>query len=238
MSFTFLSSHWLFSCRWFQFPLHWTASEVTLSSLALVLLSMSRTELTHSRLDFDLGMLTQNEQAWTHFQSIDSSLNSFFFLSLYILCPRHPALPPNHHFCFPISPVASCLHLCSVPQVSDSIPNCAINVPELIDCCCSVAQSFLTLCDPMDCSTPGFPVLHYLPEFAQSHIHRVGDAIQPSHSLSLLLFLPSVFPSIRVFPNEMALCIRWPKDWNFSISPSKDYSGLISFRTDLDHQNR
>ena len=79
--FIFLSGHWLFSCQWFQFPLHWTASEVTLLSLALVLLSMSRTELTYSRLDFDLGMLTQNEQAWTHFQSIDSSsLNSFFYL--------------------------------------------------------------------------------------------------------------------------------------------------------------
>ena len=128
-----------------------------------------------------------------------------FFLSLYILCPRHPALPP------PVFPflLSLLVYTCAVaPRVSDSIPNCAINVPELIDCCCSVAQLFLTLCDPMDCSTPGFSVLYYLPEFAQSHIHRVGDAIQPSHSLSLLLFLPSVFPSIRVFPNELALCIR------------------------------
>ena len=91
-----------------------------------------------------------------------------------------------------------------------------------------------TLCNPMDCSTPGFPVLHYFPEFAQTHIHWVGDAIQPSHSLSSPLLLPSVFPSIRVFSNELTLCITWPKYWNFSfsISPSKEYSGLISFRTD------
>ena len=92
----------------------------------------------------------------------------------------------------------------------------------------------LNLCDPMDCSTPGFPVLHYLPEFAQTHVHWVGDAIQPSHPLSPLLLLPSVFPILRVFSNELALCIRWPKYWSFSfsISPSSEYSGLISFKID------
>ena len=61
----------------------------------------------------------------------------------------------------------------------------------------------------------------------------VSHAIQPSHPLSLLLLLPLIFPSIRVFSNELALCSRWPKYWSFSISPSKDYSGLISFRFDL-----
>ena len=71
----------------------------------------------------------------------------------------------------------------------------------------SVTQSCLTLCDPMDCSTSGFPVLYHLPDFTQTH---VGDAIQPSHLLSSLLLLPSIFPSIRVFSNEPALCIRWP----------------------------
>ena len=95
--------------------------------------------------------------------------------------------------------------------------------------CCSVAQSCLTLCDPMDYTMPGFLVLHYLLEFAQTHAHWVGDAIQPSHPL---LLLPSVFPSIRVFSNQSALCIRWPKYWSFSISPSNEYSGLISFRID------
>ena len=84
----------------------------------------------------------------------------------------------------------------------------------------------------MDCSTPGFPVLHYLLQFAQTQVHRVNDAIQPSHSLSPLLLLPSDLPSIRVFPNELALPIRRPKYWNFifSISPSIGYPGVISFR--------
>ena len=85
----------------------------------------------------------------------------------------------------------------------------------------------------MDCSTPDFRVLHHLPEFAQTHVHWVGDAIQPSRLLSSpLLLLPSIFSSIRVFSNELALHIRWPKYWSFSISPSNEYSGLISFRMD------
>ena len=92
----------------------------------------------------------------------------------------------------------------------------------------------MRLCDPMDCSTPGFPVLHHLPEFAQTHVHWVSDAIRPSHLCRPLLLLPSVFPSIRVFSNELALHIRWPKHWSFSfsISPSSEHSGLISFRMD------
>ena len=80
----------------------------------------------------------------------------------------------------------------------------------LNNCCCSVAQSCLTLCDPMDCSTPGFPVLHYFPEVAQTHVHRVSDAIQPSRPLSHLLLLPSLFPSIRIFSKECVLRIRCP----------------------------
>ena len=101
-----------------------------------------------------------------------------------------------------------------------------------LSCCCSF--SHVWLCDPTDCSTPGFPVLHYLPEFAQSHIHWVGDAIQPSPPLSSPLLLPSIFPSIRVFSNELALCIRWPKYWSFSFSihPSIEYSGSVSFNID------
>ena len=67
-------------------------------------------------------------------------------------------------------------------------------------CCWSVAKSRPTLCDPMDCSTPSFPVLHHLPELAQTHVRWVGDVIQPSRPLSSLLLLPSIFPSIRVFP--------------------------------------
>ena len=99
---------------------------------------------------------------------------------------------------------------------------------------CSVPQSCPILCDPIDCSRPGFSVLHYIPEFAQTDVHQVNDAIQPSHCLSPLLILPSIFPSIRVFSNKLALRIKWPKYWsfNFSISPSNEYSGLTSFRID------
>ena len=84
----------------------------------------------------------------------------------------------------------------------------------------------------MDCSTPGLPVHHQLPEFTQTHVHRVGDAIQPSHPLSSPLLLPSVPHSIRVFSNESALCMRWPKYWSFSfiINPSNECPGMISFR--------
>ena len=96
---------------------------------------------------------------------------------------------------------------------------------------CSVAQSCPTLCDPMDCSMPGFPAYHQLSELTQTHVHQVGDVIQPSHPL---LLLPSIFPSIRVFSNESILHIRWPKYWSFrfSLSPSNEYSGLVSFRMD------
>ena len=98
----------------------------------------------------------------------------------------------------------------------------------------SVAQSCMTVCDPMNRSTPGLPVHHQLPESTQTHVHRVGDAIQPSHPLSPLLLLPPIFPSIRVFSNESALLIRWPKYWSFSfrISPSNEHPGLLSFRMD------
>ena len=98
----------------------------------------------------------------------------------------------------------------------------------------SVTQLCLTLCDPMDCSTPVFPVHHQLPELAQTHVYQVGDAIQPSH--------PLLSPSPTAFSlsqqqglfSESVLCIRWPKYWSFSFSfsPSNEYSGLISFRVD------
>ena len=98
----------------------------------------------------------------------------------------------------------------------------------------SVTESYPTLWYPMDCSTPGLPVHHQLLEFTQTHIHWIGDAIQPSHPLSSLLLLPSIFPRIRVFSNESVLCTRWPKYWSFSfsISLSNEHSGLISFRMD------
>ena len=98
----------------------------------------------------------------------------------------------------------------------------------------SVAQSCPTLCDPMNCSTPGLPVYHQLPEFTQIHVHRVGDAIQPSHPLSSS-FPPAPNPSPhQSLSNESTLCMRWPKYWSFSfsISPSKEHPGPISFRMD------
>ena len=90
------------------------------------------------------------------------------------------------------------------------------------------------ICDPMNCSTPGLPVHHQLPEFTQTHVHRV---VMPSSHLILcrpLLLLPPIPPSIRVFSNESTLRMRWPKYWSFSpsIIPSKEIPGLISFRMD------
>ena len=97
----------------------------------------------------------------------------------------------------------------------------------------SVAQSCPTLSDPMDRSTPGLPVHHQLPELAETHVHWVSDAIHLTLCCPLLL-LPSVFPRIRIFSNESAICMRWPKYWSFSfsISPSNEYSELNSFRMD------
>ena len=98
----------------------------------------------------------------------------------------------------------------------------------------SVAQSCPTLCDPMNRSTPGLPVHHQLPGFTQTHVHRVSDAIQPSHPLSSPFLLPPIPPSIRVFSNESTLRMRWPKCWSFSFSviPSKEIPGMISYRMD------
>ena len=97
----------------------------------------------------------------------------------------------------------------------------------------SVAQSCPTLCDPMDCSTPGFPILHQLPELAQTHIHRVSDATQPSHPLS------SPSPAFNLSQNQglfqrVSSLHQVAKYWSFSfsISPSNVCLGLISFRMD------
>ena len=84
----------------------------------------------------------------------------------------------------------------------------------------------------MDCSTPGFHVLHYLLEFAQTHVTEFWCDRTISSSVTLLLLLPSIVSTIRAFSNELALRIRWPKYYSFSINPSNEYSGLISFRID------
>ena len=106
----------------------------------------------------------------------------------------------------------------------------------LLAFCClisAVAQLCLTLCNPMDCSTPGFPV-HPTNSWNLLKLMSI-ESVMPSNHLIFccpLLLLPLIFPSIRVFSNESVLHIRWPKYWSFSISPSNEYSGLISFRMD------
>ena len=105
-------------------------------------------------------------------------------------------------------------------------------VSALLKDCHSVAKECPALCDTMDCSMPGSSVLHCRLEFAQTHVH---ESVMLSNHLILchpFLPLPSIFPNIKVFSNESALHIRWPKYWSFSISPSNEYSGLISFRSD------
>ena len=99
-----------------------------------------------------------------------------------------------------------------------------------INCCycCSASPPCPTLCDPMDCSRLAFSDLHHLPELAQTQVHWVGDAIQPSHPLL------SSFPPAFSLSQHQGLCIRWPKYWSFgfSISPSNEFSGSIFFRID------
>ena len=118
-------------------------------------------------------------------------------------------------------------------------PSCYCYLLQIFNNCSvqfsSVAQSYPTPCNPMNRSTPGLPVHHQLTEFTQTHVCRIGDAIQPLILCCPLLLLPPTPPSIRVFSNESTLHIRWPKYWSFSftISPSNEHSGLISFRMDL-----
>ena len=98
----------------------------------------------------------------------------------------------------------------------------------------SVAQSCLTLCDPMDCSMPGFSLHHQLLELAQTHVHQLSDAIQLSSSVVSFSSCLQSFPASGFFSSESVLHIRWPKYWSFSfsISPSNEYSELIFFRID------
>ena len=96
--------------------------------------------------------------------------------------------------------------------------------------CCSVTKLCLTLCDPMNCSTSGLLVLHYLPGFAQTHVHWISDAIQPSHPLSPPSPLVLNLSQPQGLFQWVGLCIKYPKYWSFSIRPSKEYSEYISFR--------
>ena len=150
----------------------------------------------------------------------------------------HQKVASNFLLCFHVIKSIlnqSCLNLPS--QVFQILPRYSVNKHSLsanFGYCCSVAQSCPTLCHPMDCSTQGFPVLHDLPEFAETHVHWIGDAIQQFHLLSSPSPPAFNLSRIRVFFSELALHIRWPKYWSFSfsISPSNEYSGLIFFRID------
>ena len=146
-----------------------------------------------------------------------------------------PVLPSLCPLCFHMCWAADgCYFLCPGHQGSwTSLPPDAVKSFLLYCCCCSVAQSRATLCDPMDCSMPGLHVSHHLPKSAQVHAHCIGDAIQPSHPLT---HSP---PALNLSPHqglsdEPAVPIRWPKCWSFSfsISPSNEYSGLISLQID------
>ena len=128
---------------------------------------------------------------------------------------------------------------CTVAEKISFIQNFTVNiwhVPSKCNKCSvsSVSQSCLTLWDPMNCSSPGLPVHHQLPVFTQTHIHRVSDAIQPSHPLLSPSPPALIPPSIKVFSNESTFHMRQPKYWSFSFSiiPSKEHPGLISFRMD------
>ena len=127
------------------------------------------------------------------------------------------------------------LHLLLLLQwQAGSLPLVPPGKPETYPQFSSVAQLCPTPCNPTNRSTPGLPVHHQLPEFTQTHVHRVGDAIQPSHPLLSPSLLPPIPSSIRVFSSESTLLMRWPKYWSFSfsISPSNEHPGLISFRMD------
>ena len=167
-------------------------------------------------------------------------MTNFIFLPSLFLSHENPYLQ-SIPFCLRVilsdldkySFITWCSHFYS-PFVSCLMKSFdAMNFP-IITSSVVVQSPSPTLCNPMDCSTPRLPVPHHLPKFAQVHVHYFGDAIQPSHPLTPSFLLPSIFPSIKDFSNELSVCIRWPNYWsfNFSISPSSRYSGLISHKID------
>ena len=120
------------------------------------------------------------------------------------------------------------------PEVNSFQPLLAFPEGCYLRCCCSLAKSCPALWNSMVVSTPGFPDFHYLPKFAQTHVHWVGDVTQLSHRLSPPSPPPLKLSQLQVLSNKSALLIRWPNYWSFSFSicPSNEYSGLISFRID------
>ena len=148
-------------------------------------------------------------------------MNIWKMLSIWLFSCKKAKLPLSLSYSRPES--------LAIVFLSSSTP---LNIPEVQFS--PVAQLCPTLCHRMDCSTPGFSVHHQLPELTQIHVHRVNDAIQPSHPLSSLSSPAFNLSQDQVFSKESVLLIRWPKYWSFSfsISLSNEYSGLISFRMD------
>ena len=138
--------------------------------------------------------------------------------------------------CYPYQIINSFSFWCTLPRGRDELQSQLVQgiVLILVICCCQPLSHAGLFCDPTHCSTPGFFVLRYLLKFAQTHVHWVGDALYPSH----LLLPPSPF-AFSLSQHQglfqwFAFCIRWPEYWsfNFSISPSNEYSGLISISSD------
>ena len=154
-------------------------------------------------------------------------------LGLYILIQRHSATVLKLKF------NSMLINLC-FPKRNSMVSSLLTRFVWLSVQFSSVAQSCPTLCDPINRSTWDLPVHHKLLEFIQTHAHRVSDAIQPSHPLSSPSPPAPNPPSIRVFSNESTLHMRWPTYWSFSysISPSNEHPGLISFRIDLLGRNK
>ena len=174
------------------------------------------------------------------FHSVQNTYNTdiqnhhLFLIASYGI--HHPAFPISFNainFSFQVIQAQNQSHvkLLYLPSPANSVSTAFL---ERYHYLCSVFRTCLTLCDPMDHSMPGFPVLHHLLELVQTHVHWVHDVIQPSHLLSppSSLALKS-FPASDYFPMNQ-LYVRWPKHWSFSfrVSPSSECSGLISFRID------
>ena len=138
------------------------------------------------------------------------------------------------HYSFLENPMDRGAWRVSVPGVARVRHDLATKPPPPSVQFSSVAQLCPTLCDTMNRSIPDLSVHHQLLEFTQTHVHRVSVAIQPSHPQSSPSHPSPIPPSIRVFSNDSTLLMRWPKDWSFSfsISPSKEYPGLVSFTMD------
>ena len=212
---------------WGKFELSWVSDDcsslycVILAKLELYFcrsLSWSSSGLVEAK----RGILRGSPRLWwCHAGQGHRRISGF---QLVFLC-SHPTLLPVHQLCRPTVVLIPSPDAWLWFTLTQAVTILQFN---------SVAQSCLTLCDPRDCSTPGLPVHRQLLEFTQTHVHWVGDAIQPSHALSSPSPPAFNLSQHQGLSKESVLRIRWPKYWSFSfsISSSKEYSGLISFKMD------